>query len=374
MATGILSQVRRTALSVAIGLVVALAGAQGAALGEGLLRIADCRIVDDNGPVKAMGVNYVDGFWQFASDGRREAYLPALDALAAAQIPFIRMAFGPWAPIDFGKPPSPAIIDFVAHRELYFERLDAFLDDAKARHIGVVLDVFWGVDPYAIYFGDPPSAWSDPNSKTFAFLRDVVGELGQRRGTDPTIWMVEFLNEGDLLIDFPAAPHSRSEFIALIDGLADALRAAGDRHLIDTGNSLPRPAAEHLDELEGWKTDAADEFLRALDAETPARFEVASVHIYPEEKPTRPWDDGDILQTLPILEAHSRKSCQPVFVGEFGSTDPTVNAAYIERIARSDIPMAAVWGFGRIRSDPFTFGFDARGRERLRRIGLGSRG
>jgi len=36
--------------------------------------------------------------------------------------------------------------------------------------------------------------------------------------------------------------------------------------------------------------------------------------------------------------------------------------------------MAAVWGFGRFRSDPFTFGFVARGRERLRRIGLGSRG
>src|SRR4051794_4198161 len=70
-------------------------GGGGQARAEDLLRLDQCRIVDGRGPVRAMGVNYVDGFWAFTKDGKRDAYLPYLEALAEARIPFIRMAFGP---------------------------------------------------------------------------------------------------------------------------------------------------------------------------------------------------------------------------------------------------------------------------------------
>ena len=366
-----LSQARRAVRWLASGLAVAIAFGAGAAPAEGLLRIADCRIVDDRGPVKAMGVNYVDGFWNFAKDGERASYLPALDALAEAKVPFIRMAFGPWAPSKLDGPAAPAIADFVANRARYFERLDTFLDDAKARHISVVLDVFWNVDPYSAYFGEPATAWSHPESRTGAFLREVVAELGRRHGADPTIWMIEFLNEGNLLIDFPRAPHSRDELVALIDGLAGALRAAGDRHLMTTGNSLPMQAAEHLYAHQGWTPDSRDEFLRALDAETPARSEVASVHLYPSQTAGRPWDDGDILNALPLLNEHSLKTCQPVFVGEFGATDRPLVKTFIDSFTRSDIQLTAVWGFGRVAGDPYSIGIDALGRELLLRLGRG---
>lgn len=333
----------------------------GAARADGLLHIAHCRIVDDRGPIKAMGVNYVNGFWAFAKDGKREAYLPYLDALAEAKIPFIRMAFGPWAAYRSDKPPAPQIADFVEHQDRYFERLDTFLADLKARHIGVVLDMFWNIDPYTLYFGEPVSALSDPNSRTSAFVRGVMAALARKHGGDPNIWMIEFLNEGNLGIDFPRARRSRADLVSVLEQLAKFLRSTGDRHLIDSGNSLPRPSAQHLSLHQGWKPDTREEFLRALDAETPADVNVASIHVYPEKEATRPWDNDDVLNALPIIVAHSLKTCQPVIVGEFGSRNPAFEDSQIRHFLQSGVQVAAVWGFGRPKSDPFNFGVEARG-------------
>ncbi len=355
----------RLARLLAIGL--ALCG--GAARADGLLRIAGCRIVDDHGPIKAIGVNYVDGFWGCAKNGKREAYLPYLDALAEAKIPFIRMGFGPWAGNKADSPQAPQIADFVENRDRYFERLAIFLADLRARHIGVVLDVFWNIDPYTVYFKEPAAARADPKSRTFGFLKATLAELARRHGQHPNIWMIEFLNEGDLYIDFNGAPHSRADLDALIEGLASALRAGGDKHLVDSGNALPRPAAQHLVGHEGWRPDSREDFLRALGAETPAGVTVASVHIYPEKAGARPWTHDDVLATLSVLSQNSAKTCQPVFVGEFGAMNPVDEKTYIRSVADSGIQLAALWGFGRPQYDAYSFAYDERGQALLAFIG-----
>ena len=337
-----------------------------AARAEGLLRLEDCKIVDDRGPVRAIGVNYVDGFWRFAADGDREAYLPDIDALAKAKIPFIRMAFGPWAAYRADAPPAAAIADFVAHRDRYFERLKTFLADLKAHNIGAVLDVFWGVEPYAPAFGETIEAPYRAGTRTAAFLDETVAELARRHGRDPAIWAIEFVNEGNLSIDFPRAPHNRAEFTALLARLGAILHEAGDRHLVDSGDALPRPAAERLHDHDGWAPDTRENFLAALAAENPVP--VASVHVYPENPGARPWDGGDPLGVLAVLVEHARRACQPVFVGEFGATDPARADAYIAGVAASGVPLAALWGFGRPAFDPMAFGIDEAGRARLARL------
>ena len=353
----------------AVLFVILTASFGDSAFAEGILRIANCRIVDDIGPVKAMGVNYVDGFWKYARDGNREDYRPTLDALAEAKVPFIRMGFAPWAQNSANLPADPAIANFVNNRILYFQRLDTFLNDAKYRHIGVVIDLFWNVDPFAAYFGESASAWSHPQSRTFAFLRSVVVQFAQGHGKDPEVWMVEFLNEGNLNIDFPKAPHTRSELAMLIDGLSATLRASGDIHIVDTGNSLPRPAAENLNRRAHWQPDSPDDFWHAIDGETPAGAAVASVHVYPDQNAKRPWDHGDILGVLPAFADHSRNSCRPVFIGEFGTQNLTPVETYIDRIGRSDVQLSAIWGLGRLGKDANGFGLGARGKELLNQIG-----
>ncbi len=340
--------------------VIALFCIGGEARADGLLHISDCRIVDDRGPVKAIGVNFVNGFWKFSRDGDRGAYLPYLDALAAAKVPFIRMAFGPWARYQPGTP-APQIGDFVAHRKRYFDRLGIFLADLRARHIGAVVDVFWNVDPYSVFFGEPPSASRNPASRTSAFLDAVLREFGRRFGSDPTIWLVEFTNEGNLQIDFPRARHSRAGLVALNRRLAATLRAAGDRHLFDSGNALPRPAAEHLFEHAGWTPDGHADFLRALAAETAPGIAVASIHVYPEKPAARPWDRGTIFDALPMIVRRSRQACRPVFLGEFGFSGQTPERKSIQQVADSGVQMAAIWGFGRPPSDRYAFGPDRRG-------------
>ena len=349
--------------------ILAIAGSPPAARGDGLLRLSDCRISDDHGPIKAMGVNYVDGFWQFAKDGDRQRYLPYLDALAEAEVPFIRMAFGPWAEYRSDRPAAATIVDFVNHYERYFVRLDGFLADLKVRRIGVVLDVFWNADPYTTYFQEAVAASTDPTSRTFGFMKQIVSELGKRQGQNPGVWMLEYLNEGNLDIDFDRARHSRSEFVGQIESLVEASRAAGDKHLISSGNALPRPAAQHLDTREGWKPDTREEYLAALDAETPSGVDVASVHVYPEDTATRPWDGGDVFNALPAAVKHSRETCKPLFVGEYGAKDEVQRGVYIRRLILSQVQLAAIWGFGRPPFDPFSFGVDVRGRALLTQLG-----
>ena len=338
------------------------------ACAEGLLRIENCRIVDDRGPVKAMGVNYVDGFWNFARDGKREAYLPYLDALAEAKIPFIRMAFGPWANYKPEEPPPPQISDFVENRQRHFDRLAAFLADLKSRNIGAVVDIFWNIDPYLTYFGEATSAAAIPDSKTFSFLRTTVQEFGQRFGSESNIWMVEFINEGNMFIDFPKAPHIRGELVAQTRQLAENLRASGDQHLITSGNSMPRPAAEHISERLGWKHDTLQEFLFANAAETAPGVDVASVHVYPEPQKERDWAEGGALNVLAELTGQSRKTCMPLFVGEFGGPSRQDRELYIQTIEKSGVALSAIWGFGRIPPDIFKFGLDQEGLQLLSKV------
>ena len=234
---------------------------------DGLLQIVSCRIVDDRGPVKAMGANYLSGFWEFAKSGKRRT-IAISRRVGGGENTF--HSHGIWSLRGYSPlfPPSTAIVDFVRNRDRYFERLNTFLTDLKARHIAAVVDVFWTIDPYASYFHESPRATGRPESKTFAFLVDTVAEFGRRFGSDPEIWMIEFVNEGDLFVDFETARHTRPEFVTQMRELADALHSAGDHHLIDSGNALPRPASQHLDRGQGWKLDSKDEFLDALDAET----------------------------------------------------------------------------------------------------------
>jgi hypothetical protein len=344
----------------------------GRAQAEGLTRIANCRIVDDRGPIKALGVNYVDGFWSFARDGKREAYLPALDALADAKIPFVRMAFGPWSAYKPDAPATPEIADFVMRRERYYERFDVFLADLRARRIAVVLNLFWDVDPYTVYFHEPLTASADPDSRTSAFLREVIEELARRYGADPAIWLLEFTNEGNLGVDYPHALHTRREMTALARRLAGAARAAGDPHLISSGNAAPRPAAQRLAQRQGWRPDDREEFLDALDDETANSADVVSVHLYPEDPAARPWDGGDVLNALPVLVAHAGKTCRPLFIGEFGASDPRVADEFVTRVTASDVQLAAIWGFGRPDHDPLAFRGDATGRQRLRQLQKGA--
>lgn len=333
-----------------------------------LLHVENCRLVDRTGPVKAIGVNYVDGFWDYAKNGKRESYLPALDALADAKVPFIRMAFGPWASSDLSKPTDPAINYFINNRDLYFKRLDIFIRDAKDRHIRLVLDVFWNVDPYLKYFNEKPSAWQDSDSRTVRFLTDTLIELASRHGKDPEILLIEFFNEGNLFIDYPNAPHTRTELISLFNTLVSVMRTHEDEHIIETGNSLPRPAASHLNKHDGWSSDSKYEFLQALEAENSSEAKVASIHLYPEFELTRTYDHGNILNVLPILKIYEKKDCRPIFIGEFGAEDENLEQLYIKKIVQSDIQLAAIWGFERPAGRPFAFGIDAKGRALLSKL------
>ena len=181
--------------------------------------------------------------------------------------------------------------------------------------------------------------------------------------------MIEFLNEANLTIDYPQARHQRRDMAQTLSSLAAEMRAAGDRHIVESGNSRPRPSAEHLATGRGWKVDAPDEFLAAVDAETPSGVDVSSLHVYPEEANARPWTGADALKVLPLAVRHGLGACKPVWIGEFGAQAPDQRASFICRVKASEAQLSAVWGFGRFKGDPLAFGLDDAGKKVLAAVG-----
>ena len=175
------------------------------------------------------------------------------------------MAFGPWAAYKPEAPPAPQIAGIRrTPRTLLRAAWHISRRFESPTHRGSARRVLEHRSLRPLFRGDP-AATANSNSKT-NFLSQTVTELARRYSQNPTIWMIEFLNEGNLDIDFDRAHHSRGEFVTLLVKLASVARHAGDRHLLNSGNGLPRPAAEHLDERKGW---------------TPIRATSSSVHSTP---------------------------------------------------------------------------------------------
>jgi hypothetical protein len=203
-------------------------------------------------------------------------------------------------------------------------------------------------------------------------VSEVVGRYLHERA----IWAWELGNEYSLGADLPNAAEQRPPVLldlgtaaarSTADDLthemvvtacaefAKAVRALDSKRPITTGNSLPRPAAEHLRLEKKWAQDSREEFERNLLEVTPSPCDLISVHLYPFDKERFNTKDAPYAQTLQYCLEAARRAGKSLFVGEFGAPDTQKDGGpeaarkqILEMIAAlesSEVPLAALWNF-----------------------------
>ncbi len=121
--------------------------------------------------------------------------------------------------------------------------------------------------------------------------------------------------------------------------LGKAVREHDRKRLIFTVDSLPRPAAWHMEREGTWTPDNERQFRQMLRSLKHDPIDAISVHAYGEDTARVAWA---------VRAAKSLK--KPLFTGEFGvpGTGQEVEEEFRRMhqiIEESPIPVAAAWGF-----------------------------
>ena len=133
---------------------------------------------------------------------------------------------------------------------------------------------------------------------------------------------------------------------------AQFIRSIDTNHLISTGFSAPRPAAQHLRLAGGtgdWTQDNAAELETYLRETHPAPIDLISVHFYQRHDNLRlgNTDEGSVTALAAFMQVASRIG-KPLYVGETGDDYPNrPDAPFLNRVldeaVRLQIPLTLVW-------------------------------
>jgi len=319
-------------------------------------------------PYRGIGANYFSLFSRTINDPTDTSYEVGLEALAQANIPFVRFMAGGFWPIDWDL--------YLQDKPEYFRRLDRVVHAAEQHRIGLIPSLFWNMATFPDIVGEPIDQLGNPESKTIAFIEQYTAEVVQRYRDSPAVWGWEFGNEYNLHADLPNASAHRPKIVpqlktahsrtardeltspAMLTAFAHFARAVRkhDTHrILITGNSIPRASAYHNTHAKSWQQDSRRQFEQILLRDNPSPFSVISVHIY---RNSGQGNTQTIAELVTLLHTISARANQPLFIGEFGApstlgTDQE-KARFIElltAIESSQVPLAAFWVFDHPRQN-----------------------
>jgi hypothetical protein len=308
-------------------------------------------------PYRGAGANYFDLFLRVLHDPTNRTSIDGLEQLGRAGIPFVRFAVAyneaDWK-IYFEQP------------EEFFRRLDLVVRAAKRANIGLIPSFFWSFMSFPDLAREPCDQWGNPDSKTSAMMRTVVGSIVERYQHSSELWAWEFGNEPNLMADLPNAEQCRKPggtvrddltsqvMVIMLKEFAKEVRRHDTHRLIIAGHSHPRASAWHNSAEKGWSADNKEQTLEILRRDNPAPLDTLAIHAYadqPVAKEMAAWakDHGEYLRTVRQL---SREMKRPVFVGEFGlasKSEAEDTRSRFERLLtdleQAQVDLAAFWVF-----------------------------
>ena len=355
-------------LGIAVSIITSGAALASPAAG---LRVAPGGLLTRDGqPVRAFGFNYMDAFTRCLKNPEDTSYRDGFKTLADYEIPFVRLNFGGFYPVEWTL--------YREDPERYFQLMDSVVRAAEEQGIGLIPSLFWWTACIPDLVGEPRNQWGNPESKTHAFMRAYVQQVVSRYKDSPAIWAWELGNEYSLAVDLPNAAQSRppapvhlgcppergpaDDLTSDMVNVAVAAFAAAVRNIdpdrpITSGHSIPRPSAHHQ-RVEGtWGQDSVEEFRANLTFMTPDPANLVSVHVYPQASEKR-FGEGSITHERLFAEAlaAARAAGKGLFVGEFGPppdneapwTHESAKAeglALLAALEASGIQLAAFWVF-----------------------------
>lgn len=295
-------------------------------------------------PFYGYGVNAYTMTMNLQLNPEDESYKDGFAMLKKYNIPFIRI---------------PMLWANVAEYEQYqkepdslFRVPDAILAEAEKQKIGVIL---WIVNAagFASMLGEKPSAVGDVNSKTMAFMKDLVRTSVERYKNHPAVWGWEVWNEGNLFADVlqferPAVYDAHfgplvgstngfdsvtsEEIMIAHREVAKAVREVDAYRMISSGNGLQREFAHTLHKQSqqmadnhtwamSWEKDTLEGFHFMNQYFTPDPVDAVCMHMgNPQEDFTYELSDAKLTNEELLKEyvAVAKSEGKAFYYGEFG--------------------------------------------------------
>lgn len=328
-------------------------------------------LLKDGQPYRAVGVNYFSALNRSILNPNDKSYIAGFNELADYKIPFIRVMFGGFWPNELKL--------YQNNPNLYFKIVDAFVNAAEKKDIGIVASLNWNFASAADLVGEPASSVGKKNSKTQAFMVQYARDMVQRYGNRKGIWVWEFGNEMSLYADLPNSKLFRpkvnpakgtpilrnpldelssTDAVYAYKEFAKSVLEIKPNAVLSTGNALPRKYAYHntyhKKTLRQWDLDSEAEFCKVLLHDNPKEYGLVSIHIYPNEK------DGyfgasqmEYKKIIEVAGKCAKQSGRVLFVGEFGVDSQKYQASHeneqnefkkiLNAIETNTVPLSALW-------------------------------
>jgi hypothetical protein len=322
----------------------------------------------DGKPLRLVSVNKFDLFLRYLKGGDdRTQASGALESASKYGFTAIRFTGVGFYPVDMKNWPR---------QDAWWGAFDALVGDAKRFGVRLIPVVNWNTTLFTDMAQECIlDMLLNPDSRSWQYLELYTRQLVGRYRDNDTILFWELSNELNLGADLgPMHPYggegmnwvnlgtsymrlrrdnyTSDEMITYMRRLAGVIREVDPNHLIATGNSAPRPAAQHMRKQKGemdWTQDSLDELVTYMRDTNPDPIDLISIHFYSGHDNTR-FGNKDPLSARPLVEMKQAadRVGKPLYIGETGDAyekrpDTPFLRDVLATAARLKIPLTLVW-------------------------------
>jgi hypothetical protein len=321
-------------------------------------------------PFRLVAVNKFDLFLRFLDGGEKKQQ--AVSAMEeAAKQGFTAMRF---AGVGF----YPNHMRNWANEKVYWGAFDELVQTAKKNGVRLIPVIHWNLYLFPDMANEcVQDMLTNPDSRSRQYLWLYTHQIVTRYKDEPTVLFWELTNEMNLGADLGfMSPYGKSELNPVHEGAsymrlrrdnytteqmipflrewAQFIRQLDSNHLIGSGFSAPRRAAQHLRKAQGkgdWTQDSEPELETYLRDTHPDPIDLLSVHFYRKQDNVRFGNKNeDAAAALTVFKRVSDRIGKPLYVGETGDEYETrPNAPFLKtvlaEVARLEIPLTLVWNW-----------------------------
>ncbi|MHB1456064.1 MAG: cellulase family glycosylhydrolase [Armatimonadota bacterium] len=346
----------------------------------GFLNRKGTELLLDGKPFRAVSVCKFDLFSQLLSGEKtREQTAEDIKNIAAHGFRVVRFGAVGFYPFDMALWPN----------EEYWKRMDSLIASAKENHVYLIPCMVWNWYLFTDMANETmQDLLTDRDSKSRQYLELYISQMVNRYKDEPTVLFWEIGNElnlpadlefmrplgfSDLCATSRGASYMRvrrdnfttAQMIPFMRDMAKFVRSIDANHLITSGNSSPRPAAQHLRLAKGkgdWTEDTPEEAEKYIRDTNPDPIDIISIHFYPSVDNLRFGNkDNDSAKAVTELKRICDRIGKPVFIGESGGqayegspdTVTPFTADLMKRVVDSEFPIMLYWMWG--GENPLTF-------------------
>ncbi len=321
-------------------------------------------------PLRLVSVNKFDLFLRFLEGGEaKQQAVRAIEEAAKHGFSVIR-----FAGVGF----YPSHMRHWANEKVYWGAFDELIQTAKQHGVRLIPVIHWNLYLFPDMANEcVQDMLTNPDSRSRQYLWLYTYQLVSRYRDEPTVLFWELTNEMNLGADLEfLSPYGRSDLNPVHEGTAymrlrrdhftteqmipflkewaTFIKQIDPNHLIGSGFSAPRPAAQHLRRAGGkgdWTEDSEQEMETYLRDTHPDPIDLLSIHFYRGHDNMRFGNkDEDSPQALVAFQRAAQRIGKPLYIGETGDDyAQRPNAPFLQKVLEQaknlNIPLVLIWNW-----------------------------